>query len=605
MTKSQKKDLVKILISAALFIIAELVPKAWPLFLVSYAIVGYGPIFSAVKNISRGQIFDENFLMTIATAGALALRQWDEAVAVMLFYAVGELFEDYAVNRSRNSIKDLMDIRPDYAVKLNDGTEETVDPYDVMPGDIIIVKPGEKVPLDGIVTEGTGTLDTSALTGESLPKDISPGMEITSGFVNLTGLLKIEVTAPFEESTVSKILDLVENSGSRKAKVEKFITRFARYYTPAVVFAAIALAIIPPLLFNGQWQDWIYRALLFLVISCPCALVISVPLAFFGGVGTASRNGILVKGSNYLEALANVEEIVFDKTGTITTGNFEVTDGCSPELLELAAHIESYSAHPISQSIIKAYGKEPDKNRIGKVEEIPGEGIWAEVDGRKYYAGNDKLMAKIGAALTDTSSPHTTVHIAAEDKYLGTIEIADVVKDNAREAISELKSLGVKKTVMLSGDTEEIAAEVSGKTGIDEYHGRLLPQDKVDLFEKMAEKADGHIAFVGDGINDAPTLARADVGIAMGGAGSQAAIEAADIAIMDDDISKIGRIIKIARKTITIAKENVVFALSIKFIVLILGALGFANMWMAVFADVGVAILAILNSMRMLIRHKN
>ncbi|MBQ9179587.1 MAG: cadmium-translocating P-type ATPase, partial [Firmicutes bacterium] len=401
MTKSQKKDLVKILISAALFIIAELVPKAWPLFLVSYAIVGYGPIFSAVKNISRGQIFDENFLMTRATAGALALRQWDEAVAVMLFYAVGELFEDYAVNRSRNSIKDLMDIRPDYAVKLTDGAEgtieETVDPYDVMPGDIIIVKPGEKVPLDGIVIDGTGSLDTSALTGESLPKDISPGMEITSGFVNLTGLLKIKVTSPFEESTVSKILDLVENSGSRKAKVEKFITRFARYYTPAVVFAAIALAIIPPLLFNGQWQDWIYRALLFLVISCPCALVISVPLAFFGGVGTASRYGILVKGSNYMEALASVSEIVFDKTGTITTGNFEVTNSSSPELLELAAHIESYSAHPISQSIIKAYGREPDKVRVGEVKEIPGEGICAEVDGRKYYAGNDKLMTRIGA----------------------------------------------------------------------------------------------------------------------------------------------------------------------------------------------------------------
>ena len=606
MNASQKKDLIKIIISALLFIVAELLKNGWPLFLISYAIVGYGPIYSAIRNISRGQIFDENFLMTIATVGALILKQWDEAVAVMLFYAVGELFENYAVGKSRNSIKELMNIRPEYAVKLTESGEETVDPYDVMPGDTIIIRPGEKVPLDGTIIEGMSALDTSALTGESIPRDLGEGMEITSGFVNLTGVLKVKVSSTFDDSTVAKILDLVENSGSRKAKVEKFITRFARYYTPVVVFAAIALAIIPPLFFGQQWNEWVYRALLFLVISCPCALVISVPLAFFGGVGTASRAGILVKGSNYMEALAKVDTIVFDKTGTLTTGEFNVMPGSDPELIELAAHIEYYSNHPIAASILNAYGREPDESRIGNVSEIAGKGIKAEIDGKTYYAGNIKLMEDAGIEIPSENNPaYTTIHIADSNSYLGHITIKDLIKEDASSAIAQLKSLGVGKTVMLTGDTDTIAADVSRETGIDEYHSQLMPTDKVKLFEEMADKASGHIAFVGDGINDAPTLARADIGIAMGGAGSQAAIEAADIAIMDDNISKIGTIVKIARRTIVIAKENVVFALSVKGIVLILGALGFANMWMAVFADVGVAILAILNSMRMLIRQKN
>ena len=645
MNKEQKKDLTKIIIALLLFILAELishfpdfaafapltgleyggyVPVA--LFLISYAIVGFEPVSNAVRNILRGQVFDENFLMSVATIGALALKQWDEAVAVMLFYSVGELFEDIAVDRSRKSITELMDIRPDYANLVTEEGEQTVDPYDIEPGDIILVKPGEKVPLDGLVVDGSSTLDTSALTGESMPRPIEEGMDITSGFINLTGVIKIKVTSTFDESTVSKVLDLVENSGSKKAQVEKFITKFARYYTPAVVFSAIALAIIPPLFFSQPWGEWIYRALLFLVISCPCALVISVPLAYFGGVGAASKTGVLVKGSNYLEALSSIETAIFDKTGTLTTGTFKVTEiqndsggeYSDEEILKIAAHAEAYSTHPISVSIRQEWNGDIDENIITDLREISGKGIAAGIDGKQCYVGNARLMEEFGLsadtnpAAGDTASApgssespdnsSTIIHIACEDRYLGRIMLSDVVKEDAAIALSRLKEMGVKKNIMLTGDLEAIAKKVAGQLGIDEYHSQLMPQDKVTAAEKIIDESSGNVVFVGDGINDAPTLARADVGIAMGGAGSQAAIEAADIVIMDDSPSKIASVMNIARRTQKIAKQNVIFALAVKAAVLILGAVGIANMWMAVFADVGVAILAILNSMRMLMK---
>ena len=636
MNNEQKKDLIKILIAVALYAAGMIVSHLMSftgdryvmiaLFLISYIIVGYEPISKAVRNIMNGQIFDENFLMTIATAGALALQQWDEAVAVMLFYSVGELFEDFAVDRSRKSISDLMDLAPDRANRITEDGEESVDPYDIVPGDIIIVRPGEKVPLDGIITEGNATVDTSALTGESAPRYLSEGMQITSGFISISGMLKIEVTSAFEESTVAKILDLVENSGSKKANVEKFITRFARYYTTAVVFSAIALAIIPPLFFSQEWSVWIYRALLFLVISCPCALVISVPLAFFGGVGAASREGVLVKGSNYLETMADIDTVIFDKTGTLTSGTFSVSEvrpaRCDDrrtaghtdntviskeELLRLAAHAEANSNHPIALSIRNAHEGEIDKQAISEVTEIPGKGVSVLFEGKHLYAGNNRLMEDLGITAADSDVPGTYIHMAQlldknRYQYLGSIILTDTIKEDAFTAISRLKNMGVTKTVMLTGDLEDVSRNVAEKLSIDEYHSQLMPQDKVELAEHIIENDSGKVAYTGDGINDAPVLARADIGIAMGGAGSQAAIEAADIVIMDDSPSKIASVMDIAGKTGRIARENVVFALSVKAVILVLGAMGIANMWLAVFADVGVSVIAILNSMRMLVR---
>lgn len=633
MNKGQKKDLIRIIISAAFYaagmIISHIV--SFPgdnyvmiaLFLISYVIVGYKPISKAARNIMNGQIFDENFLMTIATAGALALQQWDEAVAVMLFYSVGELFEDYAVDHSRRSISDLMDLAPDRANRITEDGEESVDPYDIVPGDIIIVRPGEKVPLDGIITEGSATVDTSALTGESAPRYLSEGMQITSGFISISGMLKIEVTSAFEESTVAKILDLVENSGSKKAKVEKFITRFARYYTPAVVFSAIALAIIPPLFFSQEWNVWIYRALLFLVISCPCALVISVPLAFFGGVGAASRAGVLVKGSNYLETMADIDTVIFDKTGTLTNGTFTVSEVLpsensdddpvisKDELLRLAAHAEDNSNHPIALSIRDAYKGDVNKQDISSVTEIPGKGVSVLFEDKQIYAGNSRLMEDLGITVPDSVIAGTYIYMAQsyekEDvscQYLGSIILTDTIKEDAFTAITRLRQMGVKKTVMLTGDLDDVSRQVAEKLSIDECYSQLMPQDKVDLAEQIIENDTGKVAYTGDGINDAPVLARADIGIAMGGAGSQAAIEAADIVIMDDSPSKIASVMEIAGKTGRIARQNVIFALAVKALILILGAIGIANMWLAVFADVGVAVLAILNSMRMLVRKK-
>ena len=514
------------------------------------------------------------------------------------------------MDRSRKSIANLMDITPEYAVLQRDSGEEKVDPYEVAIGDIIVVRPGEKVPLDGIVIHGSGTVDTSALTGESLPKDVAEGDEIVSGFVNLTGMLKIKVTSAYEDSTVSKILELIESSADKKAPVERFITKFARYYTPVVVFGAAALAVIPPLFFGLPWSTWIYRAMLFLVISCPCALVISVPMAFFSGVGLASRNGVLVKGGNYLEALSRAETVVFDKTGTLTTGNFSVAFEGSGELLELAAHIEYYSNHPISLSIKNAFtgkgaGYILDENRVSDAREIPGKGVVATVDGKVYYAGNTGLIEDLGLSPDVPSEPGTATHIATEDMYLGYILVTDRPKDDARDTISRLKNLGISNICMLTGDTIDMAKKTADNLGIDNYYGQLLPEDKVNAMEKMIDETKGTLVFVGDGINDAPSLARATIGIAMGGAGSQAAIEAADIVIMDDRISKVAGIVEIARKTLSISKINIIFTLFVKFIVLILGAIGLANMWMAVFADVGVSIICILNSMRLLTRHNN
>lgn len=612
MNKKQKRNIIRIGAAAILLIAGVTLPvPAWAqitILLASYLVAGYDTIFSAINNIFHGQVFDENFLMTVATLGALALKDYPEAVFVMLFYLVGSTFEDYAVNKSRGSIVSLMEIRPDYANLLKDGVEHEVDPYEVTTGDIILVKPGEKVPLDGTVIEGTSSLDTSALTGESLPRDIEPDQDIISGCINLTGVLKVKVSSEFEDSTVSKILDMVENAGNKKAKMEKFITKFARYYTPIVVFSALALAVIPPLVIPGQeFSEWISRALTFLVISCPCALVISVPLAFFGGVGGASKRGILVKGSNYLEALADVGTVIFDKTGTLTTGAFKVSNIYSAkdnpdELLRLAALAESYSDHPISLSIKNAFDGDIDKSLVREVSEIAGKGLKAVIEGETIYAGNARLMEMIGITDFPTEESATLVHIASEETYYGYVAISDTIKSDAASAIQELKSSGVKSTVMLTGDRQAVAAKVAEEIGLDNYHAELLPGDKVSLAEKIIENKTNkkNVAFVGDGINDAPVLARADIGVAMGGLGSQAAIEAADVVIMDDKPSKLASVMQLAKQTLKIAKQNVIFALGIKAIVLALGALGLASLWAAVFADVGVAVIAILNSMRTL-----
>lgn len=612
MKRKQKIQLGRAAASGILLVMGALLPlpelTAFIILIGSYLIAGYDTLLTAIRNICHGQVFDENFLMAIATIGAIGLKDYKEAVFVMLFYLVGTIFEEYAVNKSRGSISELMDIRPDYANLLKDGQEEKVDPYEVAIGDTILVKPGERVPLDGVVLEGHSSLDTSALTGESLPQDISADQPITSGCINLTGVLKIKVSSEFDQSTVAKILDMVENAGSKKAKVEKFITKFARYYTPIVVIAAALMAVIPPLVIPGQsFGEWISRALIFLVISCPCALVISVPLAFFGGVGGASRCGILVKGSNYLEALAKVDTVIFDKTGTLTTGTFSVTDVHSLKLdrgqfLELAAYAESYSDHPISLSIKDAFGKPIDKSRVSDAEELSGKGVRAVIDGKTIYAGNSKLMRSLGINDFPETESATLVHLADETEYLGYIAISDTIKKDASAAIQGLKDAGVRSAVMLTGDRQAVAEKVADTIKLDAFHAELLPGDKVELAEKIidAKKAKGTVIFVGDGINDAPVLARADIGVAMGGLGSEAAIEAADIVIMDDQPSKLSVVMKIARKTLTIAKQNVVFALTIKAIVLVLGALGLASMWAAVFADVGVAVIAILNSMRAL-----
>ena len=616
MNKKQKKMLIRIIIAAVLIVVFSLLPAEgylrFVLFMIPYLVIGYDILKKAFKGILNKQVFDENFLMAVATVGAILLGDYSEGVAVMLFYQIGELFQSYAVGKSRRNISELMDIRPDYANIEKDGTLEQVDPDEVEIGTIIVVQPGEKVPIDGVITEGTSTLNTSALTGESLPRDAKAGDEVISGCINMTGLLKIRTTKEFGESTVSKILELVENSSSRKSKSENFISKFAKYYTPAVCYGAIALALIPPivLLIMGKpamWGDWIYRALTFLVISCPCALVISIPLSFFAGIGGASNQGILVKGSNYLETLAQTKYVVFDKTGTMTQGVFEVSGihhNKMPDekLLEYAALAECSSSHPISKSLQKAYGKPIDRNRVTDIEEISGNGVIAKVDGISVAAGNTKLMNRLGIAYQDCHHVGTVVHMAIDGKYAGHILISDIIKPHAKEAIAELKKAGISKTVMLTGDSKRVADQVAGELGIQEVYSELLPADKVsrveELLNQKSEKA--KLAFVGDGINDAPVLSRADIGIAMGALGSDAAIEAADIVLMDDDPLKISKAIKIARKCIRIVYENIYFAIGIKVLCLILGALGIANMWVAIFADVGVMILAVLNAIRTL-----
>ena len=609
MTKKQKHLWARISVAAVLFAAGGLLHlEGWTelgVYLVCYAVIGWDIVWKAITNILHGQVFDENFLMTIATVGALILGEHSEGVAVMLFYQVGEWFQSYAVSKSRRSITSLMDIRPDYANIEQGGKLVQVDPEDVKIGDTIIVKPGERVPLDGKIIKGSSTLDTSALTGESMPREVEAGMEVISGCINQTGILTIQTTKEFGESTVAKILDLVENASDKKGKMENFITRFARYYTPVVVFAALALAILPPLVTGQAFSIWIYRALTFLVISCPCALVISIPLSFFGGIGGASKIGVLVKGSNYLEALAYTETVVFDKTGTLTKGSFAVTEihanGMEDEeLLELAAYAEDYSNHPISLSIQKAYGKKIDNSRITDVQEIAGHGVQAVIDGMTVLAGNAKLMEREHISYTAPNAIGTVVYVAFDGRYAGCIVIADEVKADAPAAIKELKAAGIRRTVMLTGDADAVGQDVARRLGLDRAYTELLPADKVDRVEELlAQKSDkGMLAFVGDGINDAPVLARADVGIAMGALGSDAAIEAADVVLMTDEPSKIAAVMQIARKTIRISNENIVFALGVKFLVLILGALGRANMWAAVFADVGVSVIAILNAIR-------
>ena len=616
MNKKQKKMLIRIIIAAVLIVVFSLLPAEgylrFVLFMIPYLVIGYDILKKAFKGILNKQVFDENFLMAVATVGAILLGDYSEGVAVMLFYQIGELFQSYAVGKSRRNISELMDIRPDYANIEKDGTLEQVDPDEVEIGTIIVVQPGEKVPIDGVITEGTSTLNTSALTGESLPRDAKAGDEVISGCINMTGLLKIRTTKEFGESTVSKILELVENSSSRKSKSENFISKFAKYYTPAVCYGALALAFIPPivLLIMGKpamWGDWIYRALTFLVISCPCALVISIPLSFFAGIGGASNQGILVKGSNYLETLAQTKYVVFDKTGTMTQGVFEVSgihhnEMPDEKLLEYAALAECSSSHPISKSLQKAYGKPIDRNRVSDIEEISGNGVIAKVDGVSVAAGNTKLMNRLGIAYQDCHHVGNVVHMAIDGKYAGHILISDIIKPHAKEAIAELKKAGISKTVMLTGDSKRVADQVAEELGIQEVYSELLPADKVsrveELLNQKSEKA--KLAFVGDGINDAPVLSRADIGIAMGALGSDAAIEAADIVLMDDDPLKISKAIKIARKCIRIVYENIYFAIGIKILCLILGALGIANMWVAIFADVGVMILAVLNAIRTL-----
>ena len=620
MTAKQKKVLYRIIISAvllaAIWIVSEFADMPWwlegILYLIPYFAIGYDILRKAVKGILKGQVFDENFLMAIATIGAIGLKEFREGVAVMLFYQVGELFQSCAVGKSRKNIAALMDIRPDYANVMVDGNLEKVDPDDVEIGTEIIVNPGEKVPIDGVVTDGSSTLNTSALTGESVPREIACGDEIISGCINLTGVIKVRTTKEFGESTVSKILDMVENSSMKKSRSENFITRFAKYYTPIVCYSALALAILPPLVsliigVSPEWQKWVIRALTFLVISCPCALVISIPLSFFGGIGCASTNGILVKGSNYLEALASTGYVVFDKTGTLTKGVFEVNgvfaeNGFdSHELLEYAAYAENASSHPISLSLKNAYGNKIDANKVSSIEEIAGHGVSAVVDGHKVYAGNLKLMNKIGVQVINEHNDGTIVYVAVDDKYAGCIVISDVIKPTTKQAIEGLKNQNIK-TVMLTGDSKAVADRVAAEIGIDIVKSELLPADKVSKVEELLhQKSEKEkLAFVGDGINDAPVLSRADIGIAMGALGSDAAIEAADIVLMDDDPLKISKAIKIARKCIHIVYENIYFAIGIKILCLILGALGIANMWMAIFADVGVMIIAVLNAIRTL-----
>ena len=623
MTKKQKKMLIRIIIAAVLLIALNFIPVKgilrMILFLIPYLVIGYDILKKAGKGILNRQVFDENFLMAVATIGAIAIAIYDrsgnfnEAVAVMLFYQIGELFQSYAVGKSRRNISELMDIRQDYANIEQDGKLERVDPDEVEIGTVIVVQPGEKVPIDGIVIEGTSTLNTSALTGESLPRETKVGDEIISGCINMTGVLKIRTIKEFGESTVSKILELVENSTSRKSRSEDFISKFAKYYTPAVCYGALALAILPPLvrmLAMGaapQWDMWIYRALTFLVISCPCALVISIPLSFFAGIGGASHEGVLVKGSNYLEAMSQTKYVVFDKTGTLTKGVFEVNGVHHSEmeeekLLEYAALAESASSHPISRSIQRAYGKEIDRTRVSEIEEISGNGVTAKVDGKIVAAGNDKLMKRLGITPIACHSAGTIIHIAIDGKYMGHILISDVEKPTSKEAIRALKSAGIEKTVMLTGDAKRVADQVAEKLGLDEVYSELLPSDKVAQVERLlAEKPEkAKLAFVGDGINDAPVLGRADIGIAMGAMGSDAAIEAADVVLMDDDPLKIVKAIKISKKCIRIVYQNIIFALTIKAICLILGAIGIANMWVAIFADVGVMVIAVLNAIRAL-----
>lgn len=627
MTKKQKQMVVRI-VAAFIMLVAIMVGEHTGLSdriqpqvllalicLVPYLVIGYDILFKAARNIRNGQIFDENFLMMVATFGAFGVGEYSEAVAVMLFYQVGELFQGYAVGKSRQSISDMMDICPEYANIEEDGVLTRVDPDDVEIGTIIVIKPGERVPLDGVVVEGDSMVDTAALTGESVPRRATVGDDIISGCVNGSGTLKVRTTKEFDDSTVARILELVENASSKKAQVENFITRFAKYYTPVVTIGAVVLAIIPPIVLSVTgagslgtlFGTWIYRACTFLVISCPCALVISVPLGFFGGIGAASKKGVLVKGSNYLEAVAELDTIVFDKTGTLTKGEFKVNEVTpvqmeSRELLELAALAEGYSTHPIAASIREAYGKPLAMERVERTEEISGHGIHTFIDGREVYVGNAKLMNSLNLAFTESESAGTVVYVACEGSFAGTVVISDTVKEGAREALAAMKHVGVKKTVMLTGDRKEAAEAVAAELGIDEVHYELLPADKVSQVENLlaALPEKGKLAFVGDGINDAPVLTRADVGIAMGSMGSDAAIEAADVVLMDDDVRKIASIVSIARKTLRIVKQNIVFALAVKALVLILGATGYANMWAAVFADVGVSVLAILNSMRTL-----
>ena len=626
MTKKQKKMLVRIIVSAALLLAARLIPlpvlASLPLYAASYIVIGYDILRKAGHGILNRKVFDENFLMAVATLGAIGLAVYEksfdfsEAVAVMLFYQIGELFQSYAVGKSRRSITALMDIRPDYANVEADGRLEQVDPDDVPVGSIIVVQPGEKVPIDGVIVEGASTLNTSALTGESQPRDAACGEEIISGCINMTGVLKIRTTKAFGESTVSKILELVENSSSHKSRSENFISKFARVYTPAVCYGALALAVLPPLVrlltgASAQWGDWLYRALTFLVISCPCALVISIPLSFFAGLGGASKEGVLIKGSNYLEALSQTKIVVFDKTGTLTRGVFEVSGVHhntleQEKLLEYAALAECASSHPISKSLQRAYGQEIDRSRVTDIQEISGCGVIAKVDGVEVAAGNDKLMQRIDVPFHECHSVGTIIHIALNGKYAGHVVISDVEKEDAKEAIAALKAAGVEKTVMLTGDIRKVAEYVARKLGVDEVCSELLPAGKVEQVEKLLRETgrNGKLAFVGDGINDAPVLSRADIGIAMGAMGSDAAIEAADVVLMDDDPMKIAKAIKISRKCIRIVYQNIVFALGVKAVCLILGAVGVANMWMAIFADVGVMVLAVLNAIRAL-RVKN
>ncbi len=611
MTKKERKQMLRIIISLILYICVILLPFEGTAkliaFLVVYGIIGGDILLKAVRNIFHGQVFDENFLMAVATVGAFFLKEYPEGVAVMLFYQVGEWFQSYAVSKSRRSISELMDIRPDYANLLQEGQLVQVDPNDVKIGDLVVVKPGERIPLDGVVTEGFSSIDTSALTGESVPREIQEGQDIISGCINQTGRLTIQVTKEFGQSTVAKILELVENSSDKKSKSENFITRFARYYTPTVVIAALLLAVLPPVITGQEFSIWISRALTFLVISCPCALVISVPLSFFGGIGGASKSGVLVKGSNYLEALARTEVVVFDKTGTLTKGSFAVSkvepvNITAGELLEAAAYAEDYSNHPIAQSIKKAYGKEVSSSRISTIEEIAGHGVKAVMDGKEILAGNTKLMKKENISYDTTPLAGTVVHLAIDGKYAGYISIEDEIKADSRQAISDLKAAGIRKTVMLTGDADAVGQKVASELKLDKAYTELLPADKVERLEELmsGKSTKGKLAFVGDGINDAPVLARADIGIAMGGLGSDAAIEAADIVIMTDEPSKIAKVMKISKKTLRIVNQNIILALGVKGIVLVLGAFSLASMWAAVFSDVGVSVLAILNAIRAL-----